>query len=140
MATGIQLALKFMVMMDTSGIIIQTEIHMCIFGISKRECKMKLVLEFDCDADIIEVPQNVIDNRDLLKKRFLKWLYSKQVKHKYWITMQDSNGKAFKGVKYRSDAFVEWLNKKVLAEESEKASIVEEYALEYDANLPKLQF
>ena len=101
---------------------------------------MKLVLEFDCDADIIEVPQNVIDNRDLLKKRFLKWLYSKQVKHKYWITIKDSNGKTFKGVKYRSDAFVEWLNKKVLAEESVKASIVEEYALEYAANLPKLQF
>ena len=28
---------------------------------------MKLVLEFDCDADTIEVPQNVIDNKDLLK-------------------------------------------------------------------------
>ena len=28
---------------------------------------MKLVLEFDCDADIIEVPQNVIDNKNLLK-------------------------------------------------------------------------
>jgi len=41
---------------------------------------MKLVLEFDCDADIIEVPQNVIDNKNLLKKRFLKWIFNKQVK------------------------------------------------------------
>lgn len=101
---------------------------------------MKLVLEFDCDADIIEVPQSVIDNRDLLKKRFLKWIFNKRVKHKYWVTTQDHAGKTFKGVRYRGDAFVEWLNKKVLSEESEKASIVEAYALEYSDSLPKIQF
>ena len=44
---------------------------------------MKLVLEFDCDADIIEVPQNVIGNKDLLKKHFVKRIFNKQVKHKY---------------------------------------------------------
>lgn len=100
---------------------------------------MKLVLEFDYDADIIEVPQYVLDNKDLLKKRFLNWMYCKHSRHKYWVTLQDSNGKKFRGVKYRSDAFVEWLNKKVL-EEGQKAIIVENHVVEYPDRLPKLQF
>ncbi len=101
---------------------------------------MKLVLEFDYDADVIEVPQYVLDNKDLLKKRFLKWIYCKHSKHKYGIILQDSNGKKFKGVKYRSDAFVEWLNEKVLMEDLEKAIVVEEHVMEYPNKLPKLQF
>lgn len=101
---------------------------------------MRLVLEFDLDADIIEVPQYVLENKEILQKKFLKWLYSKQTKHPYWIMGRDSNGKKFKGVKYRSDAFVEWLNKKVLTEGMGQSSVIEEHVLEYPADLPKLMF
>ena len=106
----------------------------------RRNKNTKLVLEFDIDADIIEVPQYVINNRELLQKRFCKWLYSSQSKHKYRIKMQDSSGKTYTGVRYRSDAFVEWLNKSVLADTPEKACIFKEHALEYSTSLPKLQF
>ena len=33
---------------------------------------MKLILEFDCDADVIEVPQYVLENREALRIKFLK--------------------------------------------------------------------
>ncbi len=101
---------------------------------------MKLVLEFDLDADMIEVPQSVIDQRELLQKRFFKWLYNPQTRHNYWVTMRVSSGKTFTGVRYRSDAFVEWLNKKVLAKEAEKAYVIEEHLPQYSADIPKLQF
>ena len=67
---------------------------------------MRLFVEFDVSADIIDVPRDVLDNREHLRQRFLKWLYDPNVKHKYWTTF---NG--HRGVCYRSDAFVEWLNK-----------------------------
>jgi len=41
---------------------------------------------------------------------------------------------------YRSDAFVEWLNKKVLKEETEKTSILEEHICRYADDIPKLVF
>ena len=56
------------------------------------------------------------------------------------MKMQDSSGKTYTAVRYRSDAFVEWLNKNVLADAPEKACVYEEHALEYSASLPKLQF
>ena len=62
---------------------------------------MKLVLEFDLDADIIEVPQYVINNRELLQKRFYKRLYNSQSKHKYWIKMKDNSGKTYTAVRYQ---------------------------------------
>lgn len=101
---------------------------------------MKLVLLFDCDADLIDVPVFVIENKDLLQKRFTKWIYNKNIKHKYWVTVRDSKGKAFLGVRYRSDAFVEWLNKKVLLNDAPKAIILEEHISEYPENLPVLLF
>lgn len=101
---------------------------------------MKLVLVFDCDADLIDVPMFVIENKDLLQKRFTKWIYNKSIKHKYWVTVRDSKGKPYLGVKYRSDAFVEWLNKKVLLSDNSKAIIIEEHISEYPENLPVLLF
>ena len=71
---------------------------------------MKMIVEFDIGADIIDVPQSVIDNRENLRTHFLKWLYDKNTKYKYWVEMKDSTGKKMRGVCYRSNAFVEWLN------------------------------
>ena len=92
---------------------------------------MILVLQFDYDADIIDVPQIVIDNRNQLQKRFLNWLYDRKSKHCYWKKTQYGWG-----VIYRSDAFIEWLNKKKYA----PVTIVKEHVYEYDPNLPTLFF
>ena len=98
---------------------------------------MRIFVEFDVDADIIDVPQSVIDNADHLRSHFLKWLYDKNVRHKYWYTFKDGS----KGVMYRSDAFVEWLNKKVLKDHEEKAVLVaEEVDIDLYRNLPSIFF
>lgn len=101
---------------------------------------MKMIVEFDCDADIIEVPQHVIDNRELLKQRFLKWLHSRSTKHKYRVKVNDGVRKYYT-FQYRSDAFVEWLNKAIL-DDSEKAVIIQKYVLPDSTleQLPTIQF
>ena len=101
---------------------------------------MKMVVEFDIGADIIDVPQPVIDNREHLRSRFLKWLFDKNTKHKYWVEMKDSTGTKLRGVCYRSNAFVEWLNKKVLPKTGEPAVVLAENVFEYPEDLPKIFF
>ena len=101
---------------------------------------MRMIVEFDCDADIIDVPEFVILNRELYKKRFWKWLNNKSIKHKYWVDVEDSYGKRWRGLRYRSDAFVEWLNKKVLADSGSKAVILEEGVWDYPRDLPSIFF
>ena len=98
---------------------------------------MKMLIEFDVNADIIEVPAFIIDDRELYRSRFLKWLYDKSVHHKYWVTF--SNGT--KGVCFRSNALIEWLNKKVLKDHEEKAVLVaEEVDIDLYRNLPSIFF
>lgn len=87
---------------------------------------MKMIVEFDVDADIIDVPQYIIEERELIRRRFVKWLYNKGSKHKYWVRVDCGNRKCF-ALNYRSDAFVEWLNEKVLQKSIEKATVVEQH-------------
>lgn len=101
---------------------------------------MKLVLQFDLDADIIDVPEYVVENKDLLRKQFIKWLYAKSNKHNYWVIFCDESGRKYRGIKYRSDAFLEWLNKKILAKESEQAILVAEHVYDYSGDLPIIYF
>ena len=101
---------------------------------------MRMVIQFDLDADIIEVPEFIVENRELMKRRFWKWLSNKSIKHKYWVTAIDGSGKEFTGLRYRGDAFVEWLNKKVLDQEDQKAQMVEEHILDYPKDMPCIFF
>lgn len=101
---------------------------------------MKMVVQFDVDADIIEVPQMVIDRKDGLRTRFLKWLYDKNNRHKYWEKSKKSDGTSFWFVRYRSDAFVEWLNKKPLRNSEEKAHVVAQHVWDYPEDLPLIFF
>ena len=97
---------------------------------------MRMLIEFDVDADIIDVPQSVVDNKEVLQRRFLKWLYNRQIKHKYWTTINGAEG-----LYYRSDAFVEWLNKKVLDNQAEKAAIVQQHvSVNNEQHLPSIFF
>ncbi len=101
---------------------------------------MNLVLFFDLNADLIEVPQSVIDNKDKLQKQFYRWIYNKNNNHQYWVHTIDISGKPFVGLMYRSDAFVDWLNKKVLNSSTEKAVIVETNTTKDIDGLPTLFF
>ena len=98
---------------------------------------MQMMIEFDVNADVIEVPQFVIDDRELYRSSFLKWLYDKSIHHKYWVTFSDGE----KGLCYRSDAFVEWLNKKIFKGSTEKAEIVlQEVDIDDYRRLPSIFF
>lgn len=91
---------------------------------------MKMIVEFDIGADLIEVPEWVVRDRELLRRQFLKWL-----------TGWEGSRRWRKGgcYCYRSDAFVDWLNKKVLTE-GEQARVVREYLREWDETLPGIFF
>lgn len=103
---------------------------------------MRLIIEFDVDADVIDVPQHVLDNRELLRNQFLKWLYSPNSKHKYRKKLTDGSGKKIYCMQYRSDAFVEWLNRKILADCGEKAVVIQQYISrdQFSCDLPVIFF
>ena len=101
---------------------------------------MKLLIEFDVYSDIVDVPEFVIKDIQKYRNKFLDWLYNPKIKHKYWRIGRDASGRRFKGVCYGSDAFIEWLNAKVLKDSEEKATLVESET-EYDGNdYPKIFF
>lgn len=100
---------------------------------------MLLVVMFDQDADVVNVPQSVIDNKDSLRKKFLRWIYSKNsLKHQYVIP--DMKGKNVHGVKYRGDTFVDWLNEKVLYSSDEQATVLRQQVLDYPNDAPIIFF
>lgn len=103
---------------------------------------MQLLIAFDCDGDIIEVPQVVIDEREVLARRFWKWISNKSIKHQYWATFQDESGKQWTGLKYRGDAFVAWLNKKYLKSSNDKAYVLHDHVDidDYEHSLPTIYF
>ena len=97
---------------------------------------MLLFVEFDVSADIIDVPESVIQNKDRLHREFLKWLTNKHNKHKYWVTHQGC-----RGLSYRSEAFVEWLNDGYLKDSKERAAIIQQYvSIKNEQHLPSVLF
>ena len=102
---------------------------------------MRMLVEFDVDADIIDVPQYVIDDRERYRNQFYKWLSDPSVRHKYWHKYRSTDGCEFVGLCYRSDAFVEWLNKK-LRKAGDSASVVQTHVAidDYRNSLPSIFF
>ena len=97
---------------------------------------MLMLVAFDISADIIDVPQEVIANRKNLSVQFLKWLFSPEVKPRYTVT---HNG--HRGLCYRSEAFVDFINEKLLQNSKQKAVIVEQYvSRENKQGLPAVFF
>ena len=101
---------------------------------------MKLLIEFDVYSDIVDVPEVVIKDIQKYRNKFLDWLYNPKIKHKHWRKELEPNGRKSYYVCYGSDAFIEWLNAKVLKDSEEKATLVESET-EYDGNeYPKIFF
>ena len=103
---------------------------------------MLLLIEFDFDADVIDVPESIVNNREIYRKRFLKWLHNSGTNHRYWVTQKNRSGIEFVGLCYRADAFVEWLNKKILDNNIEKATIIQSHVAiaDYKSSLPSVFF
>ena len=92
--------------------------------LERRETYIKLLLEFDVFADLIDVPQHIVEKREYYKKKFLNWLYHPKSKHRFRENAVDLSGVKFTVMNYRSDAFVEWLNAKVLKDSEHKAYVI----------------
>ena len=97
---------------------------------------MLLIIRFDVDADIIDVPQSIVTNAESYQTQFLDWISNKDNNHAYWHYV---NGEKW-GLCYRSDALVEWLNTFPLATSSEEAKIIDNKVKEFDEKLPSLFF
>lgn len=86
---------------------------------------MRLYVELDGTAEVIEAPEHVVAKRCYYRNKFLDWLYNPRVKHKYRVITYNARGELSVVMCYGAEAFVEWLNKKVLQKRGEKAEIVE---------------
>ena len=100
---------------------------------------MRMVLTFEFDSDIIDGPQRVIEERERLKDAFYDWLYDRSNHHRFWANEKGVNDGSQYSVVYRSDAFLEWLNARVLGEK-EKASLIASEVDTWDPELPSLRF
>ena len=86
---------------------------------------MELIVEFDLIADLVSVPARVAENIDVIRQRFLRWVYSPEGKEKLTKKMERSDGQRFACVCYNSEEFIDWLNKKVLQAGEDRAALVE---------------
>lgn len=97
---------------------------------------MKMIVKIEGYADIIDVPQTVIETRDRLKQKFYRWLYNKKNRHEYWVNESGEHDGSQFGVVFGANAFVEWLNLKILKDSEQKAVLLEEFAETWDDSLP----
>ena len=86
---------------------------------------MKCFVGFDMHAVIIEIPDPVGEKIYKYKKKFLDWIYDPKAKHPYLKKFKDSRGKPFYGACYNEEAFIEYLNKRVIKNKYPPAVIIE---------------
>ncbi len=86
---------------------------------------MKIYVEFSLDADVVEVPEAIAMNIHEHRSDFLDWMYDKNNHHQYWTKFKNGTGGWSDGVCYDTEAFVEWLNKNVIAGKYPPAVIVD---------------
>ncbi len=85
---------------------------------------MELIVEFDLNADLVSVPESVVENIEVIRQRFLRWVYSPEGQKKLTKKMVGSDGQSFACVCYNSEEFIDWLNKKVLQAGEDRAALV----------------
>jgi hypothetical protein len=81
----------------------------------------KVILKWEYDADIINVPDIIAENIYEYQIKFDKWIYDQNNKHKYWVTVQTEDS-SFTAVKFGSEAFVTWLNDYILNKTDDKVT------------------
>ena len=86
---------------------------------------MRCFVANDTYADILEIPDPVALKIRKYRKQFLQWLYDHKAKHPYRVKVPDGKGSWFYGVVHDTNAFVEWLNQRVIRSKYPPAVIVE---------------
>lgn len=86
---------------------------------------MRCFVANDTYADILEIPDPVALKIRKYRKQFLQWLYDPKAKHPYRVKVPDGKGSWFYGVIHDTNAFVEWLNQRVIRSKYPSAVIVE---------------
>ena len=99
---------------------------------------MKLLVEFDCCVQILDVPQQVVENRKKLSNQFLDWIYDKSNDHEYWELSSDGKKLA---LSYDAEAFAAWLNAFVLNQDAHKAVFIGDCSFdEIPKDIPSICF
>ncbi len=98
----------------------------------------KILLNWTCDADLIECPDYVANNLKKYQIEFDKWISNPENKHGYWS--RDSEGGI--ALCFNGDAFLNWLNENVIINNEEKAFFLKrEYQpCKSEKKLPKINF
>lgn len=86
---------------------------------------MRCFVANDTYADILEIPDPVALKIRKYRKQFLQWLYDPKAKHPYRVKVPDGKGSWFYGVVHDTNAFVDWLNQRVIRSKYPPAVIVE---------------
>lgn len=81
---------------------------------------MRVIVEFCKDVDVIDCPDVVVDNLDSYRCQFEEWFYDKSNNHGHW---QYKDGEQCLH-NFRSEVFVEWLNKFILKSHTEKTKVL----------------
>ena len=86
-------------------------------------------------ADIVYIPKTIFDIEEL-QNNFFRWLFDKKNDHQYWVIV---NGEK-KMCKYGTQAFIEWINNKILLESIEKSYIIKENSKSWNSKNMSLIF
>ena len=85
---------------------------------------MYLILEFDLNMDLINVPAHIVTDKEEIRHKFLNWVYSSTNRKKYTKRIKRSDGTYLSCVCYGSEEFVCWLNRKCLNNGEDPATII----------------
>jgi hypothetical protein len=80
---------------------------------------MKLKINFDVTADIINIPDILKSQLEKLAEEFYIWI-TEHTPEKYQKVIE-----GLQVIDFRGEAFIEWLNAGVLKDSTEKASMIE---------------
>lgn len=69
---------------------------------------VKAVFDDSDDFYVLNIPDCDLDEIQKLQDEFFKWMFNKNINHKYWVMSGDNKV----GCAYGIDAFVEWVKMK----------------------------
>lgn len=92
--------------------------------------------EDSLDLDIIDIPEELVQNISVLQENFFKWLFDKKIDHAYWVCDKEIK----KYCSYRSEAFVEWINNVFNCSSNQEARIIEQYSSVLNVNALTIYF
>ena len=96
---------------------------------------IKAIFDHENDFDYIYCPENISISKSEIKQAFYNWIDNTDDEHPFWV-YEDG----MKGLSYRGDAIVYWLNKYIIndKENREDAKLLDSFSskkLDYDLKI-----